>query len=133
MDDQGGVGRSPAETGGQVAAAFALDPVVTATVTQSARATAATGRSRPRVPANPPFVGSLSASMEHGYTGPMNAVRSPLAYEFETAEAEASYNEWLQAKVAASLADPRPPIPHDEVERRMAERIAALKAKHATR
>jgi hypothetical protein len=53
----------------------------------------------------------------------MNAVRSPLIYEFETAEEEASYNEWLRKKVAASLADPRPPIPHDQV---MAEANALI-------
>jgi len=63
----------------------------------------------------------------------MNTVRDPLVYEFETAEAEASYNAWLRAKVERARADPRPPIPHDEVERRMAERLAALKAKHPSR
>jgi len=47
--------------------------------------------------------------------------------EFETAEQEASYTAWLQAKVAASLADPRPPIPHDEVMRRMTERLDNLR------
>ena len=57
----------------------------------------------------------------------MNAVLSPIVSEFETAEEEASYTAWLQAKVAASLADPRPAIPHDEVERRMAQRLAQLR------
>jgi hypothetical protein len=61
----------------------------------------------------------------------MNAIRSPIVSEFETAEQEASYTAWLRAKVAASLADPRPPIPHDEVERRMAERFAQLKQRTA--
>ncbi|EOC0701168.1 antitoxin [Salmonella enterica subsp. enterica serovar Kokomlemle] len=45
----------------------------------------------------------------------MGTALSPIVSEFETAEQEASYNEWLQAKVAASLDDPRPAIPHDEV------------------
>ncbi|MFP1495815.1 antitoxin [Escherichia coli] len=36
--------------------------------------------------------------------------------EFETIER--TY-EWLRAKVAASLADPRPAIPHDEVMAKM--------------
>ncbi|HGA5463302.1 TPA: antitoxin [Salmonella enterica subsp. diarizonae serovar 50:k:z35] len=45
----------------------------------------------------------------------MNTALSPIVSEFETVEQEASYNEWLRAKVAASLADPRPAIPHDEV------------------
>lgn len=56
----------------------------------------------------------------------MSTVLSPFVSEFETTEQEASYAVWLRAKVAASLADPRPSIPHDEVERRMAERLAKL-------
>jgi hypothetical protein len=63
----------------------------------------------------------------------MSTALDPLVSEFDTAEQEASYTAWLRKKVAASLADPRPGIPHDEVERRMAERLAALKAKHAAR
>jgi hypothetical protein len=51
----------------------------------------------------------------------------PLVSEFETEEQEASYIAWLQTKVAASLADPRPAIPHDEVERRQAERLRRLR------
>ncbi|WP_322015285.1 stability determinant [Paraburkholderia sp. J12] len=46
--------------------------------------------------------------------------------EFESAEQDARYTAWLRAKVAASLADPRPVVPQQEVERRMAERIAQL-------
>jgi len=53
----------------------------------------------------------------------MSTALSPLVSEFETTEQEASYNEWLRAKVAASLADPRPAIPHDEV---MAEMDALI-------
>lgn len=56
----------------------------------------------------------------------MSHALSPIVSEFDTLEQEAEYTAWLQAKVAASLADPRPPIPHDEVERRMAERLAKL-------
>lgn len=55
------------------------------------------------------------------------AVISPLVSEFETTEQEASYTAWLKSKVAASLADSRPAIPHDEVERRMAERLQRLR------
>ncbi|MFT4241438.1 MAG: stability determinant [Acidovorax sp.] len=55
----------------------------------------------------------------------MNAVFSPLASEFETAEQEANYTAWLKAKAATSLADPRPTIPHDEV---MAEMDALIDA-----
>lgn len=61
----------------------------------------------------------------------MSEALSPIVSEFETVEQEATYTAWLQAKVAASLADPRPPIPHDEVERRMAERLAKLRKRKA--
>jgi hypothetical protein len=40
---------------------------------------------------------------------------SPLVSEFGSAEEEAAYNEWFKRKVEASLADPRPAIPHDQV------------------
>ncbi|RML37537.1 stability determinant [Pseudomonas savastanoi] len=40
---------------------------------------------------------------------------SPIVSEFETDEQAASYDRWFRAKVASSLADPRPAIPHDEV------------------
>jgi hypothetical protein len=58
----------------------------------------------------------------------MSAIRSPIVSEFETAEQEAAYTAWLRAKVAASLADPRPPIPHDEVMAEMDAIIAAAAA-----
>ncbi|EGE48454.1 MULTISPECIES: hypothetical protein [Acetobacter] len=61
----------------------------------------------------------------------MSEALSPIVSEFETVEQEAAYTAWLQAKVAASLADPRPPIPHDEIERRMAERLAKLRKRKA--
>jgi len=62
----------------------------------------------------------------------MSTALSPLVSEFETAEQEASYTTWLQAKVAASLADARPAISHDEVERRMAERLTQLRTRKAS-
>jgi len=40
---------------------------------------------------------------------------SPLISEFGSAEEEAAYLEWLKRKVEESLADPRPPVPHDQV------------------
>ena len=52
-----------------------------------------------------------------------SATLSPLVSEFETEEAEASYTTWVKAKVQASLDDPRPPVPHDQV---MAEARALL-------
>ena len=50
---------------------------------------------------------------------------SPLISEFGSAEEEAAYDEWFRKKVAASLADDRPLIPHDEV---MAEMRAIIEA-----
>ncbi|EAV8896101.1 antitoxin [Salmonella enterica] len=58
----------------------------------------------------------------------MNIALSPIVSEFETVEQENNYNEWLQAKVAASLADPRPAIPHDEVMAEMEQLIAQITA-----
>jgi hypothetical protein len=49
-----------------------------------------------------------------GYTGAMNE-QSPIVSEFDTPEQAAAYEKWLREKVARSLADPRPSIPHDEV------------------
>lgn len=53
----------------------------------------------------------------------MNAIFSPLVSEFETQEQATSYGMWVKAKVQASLEDPRPGIPHDQV---MAEMEAIL-------
>lgn len=44
---------------------------------------------------------------------------SPLISEFGSAEEEAAYNEWFRKKVEASLAGPRPPVPHDEAMARI--------------
>jgi hypothetical protein len=52
--------------------------------------------------------------------------QSPIVSEFATPEEAAAYEEWLRAKVAASLADERPGIPHDEV---MAEMRAIIERK----
>lgn len=54
---------------------------------------------------------------------------SPITSEFDSAEEEAAYLEWLKAKVAASLADPRPSVPHDEAMARM----RAVISKHSGR
>ncbi|MCF5547408.1 antitoxin [Pseudomonas salomonii] len=54
---------------------------------------------------------------------------SPIVSEFETEEQAASYDRWFRAKVQASIDDPRPSIPHEEVmaevERMLEERRAA--------
>ena len=44
---------------------------------------------------------------------------SPIVSEFSSEEEAAAYDEWLRAKVAASLADPRPPVAHDEAMARI--------------
>jgi hypothetical protein len=48
---------------------------------------------------------------------------NPIVSEFKTEEEAASYDRWFRAKVQASLDDPRPTIPHDQV---MAEMEATL-------
>ncbi|MFJ7107429.1 antitoxin [Pseudomonas sp. NPDC098740] len=45
----------------------------------------------------------------------MSAELSPIVSEFETEEQAASYDRWFRAKVQASLDDPRPNVPHDQV------------------
>lgn len=57
--------------------------------------------------------------------------QSPIAPEFATAEEEASYLEWLKRKVAASLADPNPTVPHDEVMARVQAIVDEAKARQA--
>lgn len=53
----------------------------------------------------------------------MNAVLSPIESEFATvAEAEA-HDRWFRAQVQASLDDPRPCIPHDQVMAEMDQLI----------
>ena len=49
---------------------------------------------------------------------------SPIVSEFETEQEAESYDRWFRAKVEASLADPRPGIPHDEVMAEMHKLIA---------
>lgn len=59
----------------------------------------------------------------------MSDLDEPMVRKVETNDAEVSYKAWLRTKVAGNFADSRPKIPHDEVERRMAERVAALKVR----
>ncbi|NWA26332.1 antitoxin [Pseudomonas gingeri] len=55
----------------------------------------------------------------------MSAQLSPIVSEFETEELAASYDRWFRAKVQASLDDPRPNVPHDEVMAEMRALIAS--------
>jgi hypothetical protein len=52
---------------------------------------------------------------------------SPLVSEFGSAEEEAAYLEWLKKTVAESLADPSPPVPHDQVMAELREIIEMAK------
>jgi hypothetical protein len=60
----------------------------------------------------------------------MSAEFSPIVSEFETEEQAASYDRWFRAKVQASLDDPRPNIPHDQV---MADMRALIESKRNKR
>lgn len=62
----------------------------------------------------------------------MNTQFSPIVSEFESAEQEASYNAWFTAKVEASLKDPRPSVPHDQVMAKMEAIIMAAEQKRKT-
>ncbi|MGW8465735.1 type II toxin-antitoxin system RelB family antitoxin [Pseudomonas sp. CLCA07] len=60
----------------------------------------------------------------------MSAELSPIVSEFETEEQAASYDRWFRAKVQASLDDPRPNVPHDQV---MADMRALIESKRNKR
>ena len=49
---------------------------------------------------------------------------SPIVSEFDSAESAESYERWLREKVRISLADARPPVPHDEAMARVRAIIA---------
>lgn len=58
---------------------------------------------------------------------------SPIVSEFASAEEEAAYVEWLKKKVAESLADPRPPVPHEEAMARARATIERVKQRKKSR
>ena len=51
----------------------------------------------------------------------------PLVSELESTEQEAEYTAWLRNKVQEAIDSPHPRIAHDEVVRRMHERLSLLK------
>lgn len=51
--------------------------------------------------------------------------QSPIVSESETPEQAAAYERWLRERVAASLADKRPVVPHDEAVARARALIEA--------
>ncbi|MHC8361349.1 type II toxin-antitoxin system RelB family antitoxin [Pseudomonas sp. LS2P72] len=60
----------------------------------------------------------------------MSVELSPIVSAFETEEQAASYDRWFRAKVQASLDDPRPNVPHEQV---MADMRSLLEAKRNKR
>lgn len=60
----------------------------------------------------------------------MSTPLSPIVSEFETQEQADSYDRWFRARVQASLADPRPSIPHDEVMAEMEAIITEAEKRH---
>ena len=54
---------------------------------------------------------------------------SPIVSEFETEEEAEAYDRWFLAKVEASLADTRPPVPHDEAMARIRAKLDKLSGK----
>jgi hypothetical protein len=60
----------------------------------------------------------------------MNA-RSPIVSEFDTPEQAAAYEKWLNEKVAASLADGRPTVAHDEAIGRARKIVKAARRRQA--
>jgi len=58
----------------------------------------------------------------------MNTVAlDPKISQFETQEQADSYDRWFRAKVQEAIDSKKPRIPHDEVIRRMNERLAKLR------
>ena len=70
-------------------------------------------------------VSTVFNAVRFDYVVGMNK-QSPIVSEFGTTEEAAAYERWLREKVAASRADPRPNVPHDEV---MAEMRAIIEAR----
>jgi len=57
--------------------------------------------------------------------------QSPIVSEFATEEEAAAYDAWLRHKVAASLAEREPAVPHDEVMASLQSIIDKAKARPA--
>lgn len=61
----------------------------------------------------------------------MNAKLDPIVSEFETEDQAARYDRWFRDEVAASLADARPDVPHDEAMARIRATIDSAKKKRS--
>ena len=75
------------------------------------------------------MVGVVGKASPWAYLVVMNR-HSPIVSEFETPEQAAAYEKWLNEKVAASLTDDRPSVPHDEA---MARARKIIKKSRATK
>ena len=62
----------------------------------------------------------------------MTTLLSPLISEFESREIESSHSAWLCNKTATSLADSRPPVPHDAVMAEVENLIQRAEKERAT-
>jgi len=60
----------------------------------------------------------------------MSVALSPIVSEFETQEQANSHDRWFRAKVQASLANPSPSIPHDQVMAQMDAIIQNAENRH---
>ncbi|MDD1141472.1 antitoxin [Pseudomonas sp. TNT2022 ID233] len=60
----------------------------------------------------------------------MDPLISTIVSDFESEEQAASYDRWLIAKVQASIDDPRPSIPHEQVMAEVRLLMAEMKHKH---
>lgn len=60
----------------------------------------------------------------------MTAKLDPIVSEFETEDQAARYERWFRDEVAASLAESRPDVPHDEAMARIRATIDNSKRKH---
>jgi hypothetical protein len=59
------------------------------------------------------------------------ATLDPIVSEFETTGQEAEHTAWIRAELTRRRDDPRPPVPHDEVVRRMEERMTRWQRRQA--
>ncbi len=57
--------------------------------------------------------------------------RSPSESEFASTEEAEAHDVWFRAKVREAMDDPTPPIPHDEVVRRVKATIQRHRTKPA--
>ena len=75
------------------------------------------------------FSARLTALFFCLHNAPMATQLDPIISEFDTQEEADAYDAWFRAKVQEAIDSKKPRIPHDEVVRRMEERLAKLRAR----